>query len=284
MKIQHTQLFFADTIQLKLYTEWFESFVRVLKAVGIETNILPGTNDIWCRDYMPIQVGKDQFIQFSLTNDYYQKKNKHLRTDPDPICQVLGIIPFIPEYKRQPIYLDGGNVIIGYKKAIITNKVFKDNNIPKNNLTDILTKALQVEKIIFIPREPGEYTGHADGMVRWVDEKTVLANDYAKAGSDKKFINEFYGVLTRAGLDVRLVPYYPVYSRNYDQPANGCYINYLQVGQNIFLPTFENEPADNEAIKHFSQIFGSENIIPVPCSEIARLGGVLNCLSWEIEN
>jgi agmatine/peptidylarginine deiminase len=56
----------------------------------------------------------------------------------------------------------------------------------------------------------------------------------------------------------------------------------LQVGGKIFLPIFDDPANDDAAIKRFGEIFGPSNIIPVPSSEIALGGGVLNCLSWEI--
>jgi len=64
--------------------------------------------------------------------------------------------------------------------------------------------------------------------------------------------------------------------------ANGCYINYLQVGEKIFLPTFNNPINDTNAIKRFGEIFGNNNVIPIPSYDIALGGGVLNCLTWEL--
>ena len=62
--------------------------------------------------------------------------------------------------------------------------------------------------------------------------------------------------------------------------ASGCYINFLQVQDKIFLPTFDNSVNDAAAIKRFGEVFGAENVIPVPSRDVALGGGVLNCLSW----
>jgi len=263
-------------------SDFWKKFESVLQEHSIQPVLLNHTLDIWCRDFMPIQVGKDQFAQFFLTKDYYQIMNLHLRTDPAPICRELGITPIVPNYKGKPIYLDGGNIIRGYNQVIICEKVFRDNNIHKTKLLDILTDSLKVDHIIVIPQEPDDYTGHADGMVRWFDEKTVLVNDYATAGSNERFMRRFYGALKGAGLDILLVPYCPVESHDFNQPATGCYINYLQVGNKVFLPTFEDKENDEKAIERFGEIFGKENVVTVPSLAIAKLGGVLNCLSWEI--
>ena len=58
---------------------------------------------------------------------------------------------------------------------------------PREDLTNILIDVLQVNQVIFIPVEPGDDTGHSDGMVRFVDEQTVVANDYSGIEVSRKF-------------------------------------------------------------------------------------------------
>jgi agmatine deiminase len=265
------------------YPNFFELFVKSINSKQYNINVLRTTNDIWLRDFMPIQVGPDQFVQFSLTKDYYQQKDRHKWTNPAPICRSLGIDPVIPTYNGLPIYLDGGNVIRGYDKAIITEKVFSDNRIPREDLTHILTDVLQVNQVVFIPVEPGDDTGHADGMVRIVDKNTVVANDYLRIEVSKKFKDRFYGTLADSGLNILPVPYHPINKRMDGLwVANGCYINFLEVDSKIFMPTFDNKVEDDNALARFEEIFGSGNVIPVPSKEVAMGGGVLNCLTWEI--
>lgn len=265
-----------------LYDDFQEQLISALDVQKIGFSYLEQTKDIWCRDYMPIQIAQDHFVQFALTKDYYPKKYQHLRTDPAPICRDLGINPIVPTYNGLPIYLDGGNVVLGFNKAIICEKVFKDNNIPKTKLLGILTEALEVEQIIIIPKEPDDYTGHADGMVRWLDSKTVLVNDYTEMNSDRSFRGAIFKSFKNAGLDFLRVTYSPTESHAYVQPATGCYINFLQIGEKIFLPTFDDEKNDQEAVTRFGEIFRSENVFPIPSLAVAKLGGGLNCLSWEI--
>ena len=272
---------------LKKFEHFSPAFENQLVQNKCIFHHLQETQDIWLRDFMPIQTGKNQFVQFTLAKDYYLRKDRHKATDPAPICMYLGIDPVKPIYNSMPIYLDGGNVIRGYGKAIMTDKVFKDNGITyridRAAFANILKEVLRVEQVIFIPGEPYDQTKHADGMVRFVDSKTVVANDYATVNVSKSFMERFYRTLSGSGLEVLPVPYHPVNDRiNGYQSARGCYINYLQVGDKIFLPTFDDPANDDEAIKRFGGIFGPSNIIPVPSGDIAKGGGVLNCLSWEI--
>jgi len=277
-------VFFSSLLKLKRCSLFLDDLFSVFEKEDINAKFIEQTNDIWLRDFMPIQVGPDEFVQFSLTQDYYYAKDRYKKTDPDPICEALGIKPMMAKYKGKSIYLDGGNVIRGFDKAIITEKVFKDNDIPTDILSGILKEVLKVDKIIFIPVEPGDDTGHADGMVRFVDEKTVVANGYSKADAPRSFTDHLYETLAENELNVLPVPYNPSYERikGY-QSAVGCYINFLQIGEKIFLPTFDNPINDQKAVGQFGEIFGIGNVIPVPSREIALGGGVLNCLSWEIQ-
>lgn len=99
----------------------------------------------------------------------------------------------------------------------------------------------------------------------------------------KRFKDTFYGTLADSGLDVLPVPYLPV-NKRVDRlwVALGCYINFLNVDNKIFMPTFDSKVEDDTALARFEEIFGSENVITVPSDDVAMGGGVLNCMTWEI--
>ena len=64
-------------------------------------------------------------------------------------------------------------------KVIMTEKVQKENSRwERRKLLAELEGLLEVGRIILIPPEPGDVTGHADGVVRFVDVGTVVVNDY----------------------------------------------------------------------------------------------------------
>nr|MBA2422750.1 agmatine deiminase family protein [Chitinophagales bacterium] len=122
-------------------------------------------------------------------------------------------------------------------------------------------------------------TGHADGMVRFLDKDTVLINDWS--GEPIEFQNSFEMSLHNAGLDYIEVPY------NLDQnksniDATGAYINFLQMENVIILPVFGTAD-DEKAVKIFEEIFSGQTITTIPCKEISKLGGVLHCISWNIK-
>lgn len=65
--------------------------------------------------------------------------------------------------------------------------------------------------------------------------------------------------------------------------ANGVYINFLQMKGKIFFPVFGLKE-DEEAIKLISSYFPKSKIYPIDSNEIAKDGGVLNCISWNIKD
>lgn len=277
------KLFFSCLLSKIISPTWVNNLVNTIVRNSNFTIEFIETNDVWCRDFLPVQVGENKFVQFSLTKDYYPRRLLHQKTDPSPICRELGIEPFTPTFNGLPIFLDGGNVIRKFNKVIITDKVFKDNDIPQLEFRNILKDVLEVEQIIVIPKEPGEDSGHSDGMVRFVNESTVVINDYKSVDSDPRFVKKLYRTLQESGLNIVEVPYNPRFERmNGNQPSSGIYVNFLQCGKKVFLPTFNNPKIDSLSLSQFRELFGEGNVIPLPSFELSLLGGVLNCISWEI--
>ena len=96
-----------------------------------------------------------------------------------------------------------------------------------------------MERLIFIPAEPQEWLGHADGVMRFVDDDTVVVNDYSYTDPDYRqcLLDE----MDRSGLKVIELPYMPPcrFSRSIAS-AIGVYVNFLQVRGAIFVPTYKN--------------------------------------------
>ena len=63
--------------------------------------------------------------------------------------------------------------------------------------------------------------------------------------------------------------------------AIDLYINYLQFENIIVLPAF-NIDNDKKTLEMFKDIFKEYKILQLDCTEIAKAGGVLNCISWQL--
>jgi len=268
-------LYLADTLP-KNYSNFFRQFEKVLNDSNINFQLLPNTKDVWAVDYMPIQIDKDSFVQFIYNPDYLRDTIKWSKTiyDVDIICKQINLLP-----KKSNIVLDGGNVTRTTDKVIMCDKIFTENpNLKEKNLIRELQELFQVDKLIFIPTHPIDFTGHADGMVRFYDSNTVLINDYSR--ETMEFQLKFRLALHNAGLNYIEIPYNP-YDNKKDEHANGEYINFLQMQQAIIIPTFGIKE-DDVVIKQFEQLFTGQRIATVDGNDLAFDGGILNCITWNI--
>lgn len=167
-----------DTHTNTCYFSWIlaesSEGLNVIKRImdsGINVRLLQGTSDIWCRDYMPIQLYENKFIGYEYAPDYLDYPGgTAYQTNPARILNKLDI-----DVIQSGIILDGGNVIKTNKGVIMVDKVFKENSHLRK---DILIKRLETyfdNEIIFLPWDKDEEYGHADGIVRAHSKKAVLS-------------------------------------------------------------------------------------------------------------
>jgi agmatine deiminase len=97
----------------------FKFLIKEFEKIGIQSELLNYTNDIWERDYMPIQVSENKFIEFLYDPDYLQgtvKEQRELKTYPDIVCEAHHI-----KTTKSGIILDGGNVVESSNFVILTD-------------------------------------------------------------------------------------------------------------------------------------------------------------------
>jgi len=273
---KQTNFLYLSDILPKKYSDFYNRFEKTLQAYNIKFDFLPKTKDVWAVDFMPIQIELEKFIQFVYNPSYLQSKAS-LKTisNTEQICKEIGI-----ETIKTNIVLDGGNVVKTTNKVFITDRVFKDNpNYERKKLIKELYELLQIEKLYLLPEQPGDFTGHSDGMIRFIDENTIIVNDYSK--EKKEFYSAFEIAVHNTGLDCIKIPY-NIYNNKSDKNANGDYINYLQMDNLVVIPTF-NLKEDEIVVKQFEELFTGQKIVTVESNEIAKDGGILNCITWNLK-
>lgn len=264
-------IYFSSILQNPTYKPAADRLFAALYSAGVEYQLIDGTHDIWLRDFMPVQIRDGSLVSFRYEPSYLENEPQ-LRTNfkSDLSLQLSFSVTY------SDINLDGGNVVLSPSKeqAIISNRILTENpNYTQAELIKTLEQQLKAQ-IILIPslKKKTDMTGHADGMVRFVDENTVIGN---YVPSKKGLEQRIQSVLQGYGIDVIDFPYFS----SSNDSAVGCYLNFLETERHIFLPVFGNE-LDDKAVASAKEIF-AKMIIPVNVNEIAREGGVLNCISWE---
>jgi agmatine deiminase len=224
---------------------------------------------------MPVQVSESKFVQFSYDPSYLQSpKYRGTITDVDSVCDSLGIT-----VTKSAIKIDGGNVIKGKNWAILTDRIFSENSsVDRTTILKELEQLLEAKPII-VPTEPGDYLGHADGIIRRFDEETLIINSY-QSKSGIQFSKKLESALKTEGFRIVKIPngHHNAVDKN---SADGYYINYLQMRGVILLPAFGlNE--DEVAFNVVSDLFPNHHIESIAVKEISKEGGVLNCISWSV--
>lgn len=278
---QTNAVFFSDLLRTdSKYSEECISIIAILEKHQIEYNFLLSTKDVWCRDYMPVQISKDSFLQYNYDPDYLKPRIYHTRrTNPNITNSSLAL-----QTIQLDLILDGGNIIKSSNSLILTDKILAENKeYSKSQLIEKLKNDFDVERIILIPWDKeNEIYGHADGMIRFINEETVLINGYFKEYPEK-FKQQFFGALHENNLKyVEL---------NYDVPVpnerlNWGYINYLQMKDLLLVPQLgidEDIQALTQIKKIFPEYEKDGKIEGVYIRQIIEKGGGgLNCISWNV--
>lgn len=260
------------------FPETCNQIINALKSKGIKPKFLPKTNDIWARDFMPIQVSGNKFIEYRYDPDYLQaKKYRKNKSYPDIICEAIGL-----KTEKTDLIIDGGNVVKSKDCVILTDKVILENkdNYTKENLTNKLKELFEIDKIVLIPWDKNEPYGHADGMIRFINEKSVLIQKYFD-GYDKVFKNKIFEELDKHGLSWEKMEF----NVENEDENNWGYLNFLQTQNIILFPIFGIDE-DNQAfeqMKKYYPEYSDGRILKINMGEIIENGGALNCISWTIK-
>lgn len=296
-------VYISDKLK-EFFPEFHDNLIEKFSEMGIRFGVLHGTKDIWCRDYMPIQMTDGSFIGYRFDPDYLKKsfgKSEYTEYDskyspvgaklrpwervssPNEI-QINQKIGFPDKVKDFDIILDGGNLVFCGDYVIVTDKILTENNKSREDIESILHEMFHLTPII-VPWKPDyeDVYGHTDGIFRtlpikegekpallflnrWKSKSKKLREDFKKVAGDNIELKEITFEKRGTGIDT----------------LAWAYINFLQVGDKILLPSFGL--ADEESvIKQFKSHFG-DNIKTIEMSNIARQGGALHCLTWNIKS
>lgn len=246
---------------------------------GIPYAYLLGAKDIWCRDFMPIQIEEDRFVFYKYTPNYLQDK-RWLHFQSDPVAVFKNEANKLQSYLDKSIAIDmivdGGNVVKCGDTIVMTEKVFAENkDKTRNEVERILCEAFQCD-ILFLPWDKNEIFGHSDGVVHYAGRNKVLLTNYDD-------ISPYYYSRFRKALEkcFEVIPLQ--YHAKRKHARSWAYINFLQVGNLILVPQLGLEE-DKQALDLIGNTLPGCEVVGIPALEAVRKGGALNCISWNIKN
>ena len=116
------------------FKKTFKEIEASLDSFKVKANLIPKTKAIWARDYMPIQINENKFIEYRYDPDYLQghwKGCRDSKTYPDIVCETLKL-----KTEKSDLILDGGNFVKSSDCIILTDKIVNENQhlYKKNDL------------------------------------------------------------------------------------------------------------------------------------------------------
>jgi agmatine deiminase len=274
---QTNKVYFSEQSE-KHFPKRFSDLKKIIEEAGYFVHVISKTKDYYCRDYMPVQVDVEDFVQFVFRPEAYLKPEEY-KFITNPV--VVNLTNKIVQPSYSPVLLDGGNIVKWGNKVIITDRVIKDNEYQFGTPEAVIAQLVKDLKcrVIIIPEYPKEKTGHADGLIRFIDENRVFINE-TEGEPKQEWLKEFKKVLDDNGLKSIELPC-PMPPEQ--ETAIGLYLNYLHVGNLVVVPQF-NKPEDKPALDAVKDIFGADNkVVGYDARWIAEHGGVFNCCTWTLE-
>ena len=274
---QTNTVFFSDLLPKKCPI-LNQHIAQVLEANGIPFHYLSETKDIWCRDFMPIQIAEDRFVSYKYTPNYLQDKTGlRLQTNPETVLQASQnrLTHVLQNTVKIDLILDGGNVVKCGNTIVMTEKVFAENRDKSINEVDrILKDAFQCD-VVYLPWDHQEKFGHSDGIVHFAGNGKVIITNYGDISP--RFYCRFRVALEK---HFEVIPLY--YKTKRIHARSWAYINFLQVGKLVLLPQLGLEE-DKQALEQIGNALPGSEVVGIPSLEAVRRGGALNCISWNIK-
>lgn len=252
--------------------------IETLQKRRIPYAYLSGTRDIWCRDFMPIQIDEGRYIFYKYTPNYLQDKTGLLlQTNPEEVFQADSnrLQPIRNNCIAIDLVMDGGNMVKCGDKIVLTDKVFVEN---KGKSPEEVRRLLEETfrcGVVFIPWDRIEKYGHSDGIIHYLGDNRVLMTNYDDF--DKALAHDYLRILEKH-FDVATLKYNV--KRKHER--SWSYINFLQIGNLVLVPQL-GIPEDEQALEQISVVMPNCEVIGIPALEAVRRGGALNCISWNIK-
>ncbi|EDO33816.1 predicted protein [Nematostella vectensis] len=236
--------------------------------------------DLWMRDFPPCMP--KQQVKFSYKPQYIKaSRATHDASRFDKFAVMVGL----PQWEKSDLVLEGGNIVEnGEDIAIVTERIFDDNK--KFSEKEVIRRVEQTikRKVVVVP-DPEDTTGHADGIVSFLDKNTLLITMLDDKGG-KDFYEDIKKEVTDSYPHLKIIPL-PSYSKKTKKhgfnTAEGSYANSLVTYNAVYVPCYGNHKKDEMALGVI-QSCTSKAVIPIRVrGRVPELGGSVRCMTWQID-
>ncbi|MEM9570683.1 MAG: agmatine deiminase family protein [Pseudomonadota bacterium] len=237
--------------------------------------------DIWMRDFSPLNAINPIMFRYTAAGQGGRRKGQ---SDADYVQE--GLADFIEaaagEFRESDLLNDGGNFVDDYAgNAVLSRKFLRDNKLSEAEARNRVKQATGVKHVAFIEADEQGGLEHADGVVAFIGENTLVINAYPE---DPDYAADLKADLEAGLPGVVLHEIVTPYdgSQIYDErfgSACGLYTNMLVTPSRIYLPQF-GIPEDAEALASIRS-WTDRDVVPVQSSQVCKMGGGVRCMSWQ---
>ncbi len=284
-----------DTTSVKVCKKYLQHAGANLARCHLHT--VP-SNDSWTRDHGPLilqnPVGQHKLMDFAFNAwglkfraDLDNQITRHLYAQGaygNAALEISGMV------------LEGGSIEVDGAGTLLTTSacLLSPNRNPQwsaAQIEDALRTQLGVERILWLHSghlEGDDTDAHIDTLARFCNPHTI-AYQSCDDPDDRHFAPlqqmaaELSACRNRNGEHYHLIPL-PWAQAQFDEEDNRLpltYANFLILNAAVLLPTYD-DPADHIAQERLQCIFPDREVIPIPCSELARQHGSLHCVTMQL--
>ena len=233
--------------------------------------------DIWARDFTlvnPIDPIQFEYTWASMT----EKESREVQGSFGAFADKYDL-----QRGKTDLLLDGGNLVDNYAGGVITSTRFmEDNDLSYDEAKEALMDLLGATEVAIL--EPDEEVlAHSDGMVMWVDDNTLLVNDYSAYPNFRDLVlDELWASFPFATIIEVPVEYGQNKAGEWEgfESACGVNLNSVLTFENIYVPVF-NMAHDESAVDVIRENT-SRNVVPINAEGVCPMGGSVRCLTWQL--
>lgn len=259
-----------------------ELYPDYVKELGEDHVAIAPMQDIWMRDFTSANPAQPVLFRYTAAGQGGSKKGQSISDEVQAEFKYYGKKAGL-QYRTTPLLNDGGNwVEDGYGNVVVSTKFLADNRLTESEARQKLKTLTGAKNIAFIEADEQGGLEHADGVVSFVDQNTLVINSYPE---DPDYAKQLKADLKRGLPNVKIREIITPYdgSQIYDAKfgsACGLYTNMLVTPERIYFPQFGIKE-DAVALQQIRSAT-KRTVVPVQSASVCHMGGGVRCMSWQI--
>ena len=254
--------------------------------------LLTGFNSIWCRDYGPWTIYKQDVDSLKIIDWIYNR--------PRPLDDIVP--EFFADYINVPLHqtsappydliATGGNFMTdGHGTGFSSNLILDENPSKTEAQIDTIMKLyMGLDRYIKMTTLPYDGIHHIDMHMKLLDEETLLVGQYPPGVAD--------GPQIEANLQYILNNFQTCYGREFKvvripmpPDANGLYpdqggiyrtyTNSVIINKTVIVPAYEYQ-YDTTAFRIYRQVMPGYNVVGINSNAIIPSLGAIHCITKEV--